>query len=136
MSLPHLYVDSNGEVADFTKPYRKLQAKIGREQRKLSHMLKGSSNYKKQCMRIARLHTKAKHQRNDMLHKLSYQLTEPYDVISIEKLAMAAMKRALHFGKTVSNNGWDDFVKMLSYKSAWKRKMLIKIDKWFPSSKK
>ncbi len=70
MSLPHLYVDSNGEVADFTKPYRKLQAKIGREQRNLSHMLKESSNYKKQCVRIAKLHTKAKHQRNDMLHKL------------------------------------------------------------------
>ena len=135
MSLPRLYVDSNGEQANFSKPYRKLEARIAREQRKLSHMVKDSQNYKKQCVRIAKLHAKAKHQRDDMLHKISYRLTEQYDVISIEDLDMAAMKEALKFGKSVSDNSWGKFVRMLTYKSEWKGKHLIKVDKWFASSK-
>lgn len=59
----------------------------------------------KQSRYIAKLHAKAKHQRNDMLHKLSYHLTEQYDVISIEDLDMAAIKKVLHFGKSASDNG-------------------------------
>lgn len=68
MSLPKLYIDSNGEVADFQKPYRFLEKKIAKEQRKLSHMKKYSKNYMKQKQYLAKLHAKAKHQRSDMLH--------------------------------------------------------------------
>lgn len=49
MSAPRLYVDSNGELADFEKPYKKLQEKLAREQRKLSHRQKDSKNYEKRC---------------------------------------------------------------------------------------
>ena len=136
MSLPKLYVDSNGEEADFFKPYRQLEKRIAREQRKLSHMEKGSSNYGKQKQRIAKLHAKAKHQRNDMLHKLSHRLTDQYELISIEDLNMAAIKRGLHFGKSASDNGWGNFVWMLTYKSERKGGHLVKVDRWFPSSKK
>ena len=135
MSLPKLYVDSFGQVADFCKPYHRLETRIAREQRKLSHMIEGSSNHKKQSRYIAKLYAKAKHQRNDMLHKLSYRLTEQYDVISIEDLDMAAIKKALHFGKSASDNGWGNFTRMLDYKAAWKGKHVVRVDKWFPSSK-
>lgn len=135
MSLPKLYVSSNGEAADFYKPYRRVEARIAREQRRLSHMVKGSSNYNKQKQRIAKLHAKAKHQRNDLLHKVSFRLTEQYDVISIEDLDMAAIKQGLRFGKSASDNGWGTFTRMLAYKAAWKGKYIVKVDKWFPSSK-
>lgn len=136
MSLPKLYIDSNGEEADFFKPYHQLEKRIAREQRKLSHMTKGSSNYGKQKQRIARLHAKAKHQRNDMLHRLSHRLTNQYELISIEDLNIAAIKRGLHFGKSASDNGWGNFAWMLAYKSERKGGYLIKVDRWFPSSKK
>lgn len=48
---------------------------------------------------------------------------------------MAAMKEALRFGKSVSDNGWGKFVRMLTYKSERKGKHLVKVDKWFASSK-
>lgn len=89
MSAPHLYVDSNGKLADFEKPYKKLQEKLAREQRKLSHRQKDSKNYEKQRQVVARLHAKIKHQRKDRLHKLSEQLTREYDLISIEDLDMS-----------------------------------------------
>lgn len=98
-------------------------------------MAKGSSNYKKQCVRIAKLHAKTKHQRSDMLHKLSCSLTDGYDVISIEDLDMGAMKRSLNYGKSVSDNGWGMFVSMLGYKAEMKGKAIVKVSKWFPSSK-
>lgn len=136
MSLPKLYVDSNGDTADFYKPYHQLEARIAKEQRKLSHMVKGSSNYKKQKQCIAKLYAKARHQRNDMLHKLSYRLTEQYDVISIEDLNIAAIKKGLHFGKSASDNGWGNFVWMLIYKAERKGCHIVKVSRWFPSSKK
>jgi len=49
MSLPKLYVDSNGEEADFFKPYRQLEKRIAKEQRKLSHMEKGISRNKRKA---------------------------------------------------------------------------------------
>ncbi|GGK36429.1 hypothetical protein GCM10010965_31700 [Caldalkalibacillus thermarum] len=49
---------------------------------------------------------------------------------ALEKLA-----RALHFGQSVHDNGWGLFTTFLQYKLAEQGKKLIKIDKWFPSSK-
>lgn len=135
MSAPRLYVDSNGELADFEKPYKKLQEKLAREQRKLSHRQKDSKNYEKQLKVVARLHAKIKHQRKDRLHKLSEQLTREYDLISIEDLDMSALKQTLNLGKSYSDNGWGMFVTMLLYKGKRNGCYIIKIDKWFPSSK-
>lgn len=149
MSLPHLFISSDGKQASylydkgngeavtvaFEKAYRKLEARIAKEQRKLSRMKKGSRNYEKQCKRIASLHAKAKHERNDFLQQLSTRLIREYDVIFIEDLDMAAMKRSLSFGKSVSDNGWGAFVAMLEYKAEKAGKLIMRVDKWFPSSR-
>ncbi len=45
------------------------------------------------------------------------------------------MQQALNFGKSVSDNAWGMFVGFLAYKLADQGKHLVKIDKWFPSSK-
>lgn len=135
MSMPKLYVDQNGSSPDFPKPYRKMEQKIKREQRKLSRKKKDSKNYEKQRIRLAKQHAKAKHLRSDVLHKESCSLTDRYDLIAIEDLDMSAMKQALRFGKSVSDNGWGMFVQMLSYKCERKGKKLVKVDRFFPSSK-
>ena len=144
MSLPDLYVDpdgclpsyeNNGSLITFRKAYRGLEKKIAREQRKLSRMVKHSSNYKKQCARIAKLHAKAKQQRSDFLHQVSVRLAREYDVISIEDLDMSAMKQALRFGKSVSDNGWGMFTRILEEKCLQYGTLLIRVDKWFPSSR-
>ena len=144
MSLPNLFVDSNNclpayivndVVVSFRKCYRALEKRIAREQRKLSRMVKDSNNYKKQCKRIAKLHAKAKHQRNDFLHQIAVRLARDYDVISIEDLYMSAMKQALKFGKSVSDNGWGTFVTILEQKCLEYGCLFVKVSKWFPSSK-
>lgn len=134
-SMPNLYVDSNGVSPVFPKPYRTMEPKLARAQKKLSRKKPGSKRYEKQRMKVAKLYAKSKHQRKDVLHKLSCTLTDTYDLIAIEDLDMSAMKQALRFGKAISDNGWGMFVSMLTYKVERKGKLLVKVDRWFPSSK-
>ena len=144
MSLPHLFVASdglkpeyinNGNVVSFEKHYRKMEQKLAKEQRKLSHMVKDSANYKKQCIRIARLHARTKHARNDFLRQIAVRMARKYDVVFIEDLDMLAMKKSLKLGKSVSDNGWGFFTSELERKLKEHNHMLIRINKWFPSSK-
>ena len=135
MSLPDLYVDNHGDTPEFTKPYRHMEPVLVKEQKRLSRKKEGSKRYERQRVKVAKLHAKAKHQRRDFLHKLSSYLVKNYDLIGIEDLDISALKKALKFGKSVSDNGWGMFVQMLEYKSEREGKYLIKIDRWFPSSK-
>lgn len=134
MSMHGLYVDSEQRHIDEPEWYRKAEARLAREQRKLSHMKKGSSNYQKQRRKVAKLYSKTKNQRTDFLHKLSNDLTNVYDIIGIEDLNMRAMAQSLNYGKSVGDKGWGAFTAMLAYKAERKGKKLIRVDKWFPSS--
>lgn len=133
--MKNLYTDDNGVRATYPHFYRQMQEKLVREQRKLSHCTRGSSNYQKQKIKVARLHEKVANQRKDFLHKLSNQIANDYDIVCIEDLNMKEMGQCLNFGKSVSDNGWGMFTTFLRYKLNGRGKVLTKIDKWFPSSK-
>lgn len=144
MSLPELYRDSsgnlpsyevNGVTVSFRKVYRKLEKKIAREQRRLSKMEKDSANYRRQCRKVAKLHAKAKHQRCDFLHQMAARLAAAYDIIGVEDLDMAAIRRSLRFGKSVSDNGWGNFLLYLEEACRKHGTLLIRVNRWFPSSK-
>lgn len=134
MSMHGLYVDSDGNAVDYGKPYHDLQQRLAKEQRKLAHMKRGSANYEKQRIRIAKLYAKAKHQRSDALHKLSRKVVDSYDIIGIEDLNMRGMAQSLNFGKSVGDKGWGMFTVMLKYKAERAGKKVIVVDKFFPSS--
>ena len=134
-SMNGLYVDSNGSTPEYPRFYRESQEKLAREQRKLSRRKKGGSNYRKQKLKVARLHEHIANQRKDFLHKQSRQIANAYDAVCIEDLNMRGMSQALNFGKSVSDNGWGMFTNMLGYKLTEQGKQLVKADKWFPSSK-
>lgn len=129
------YVDSNGASPNYPKFFRVYEDKLAREQRKLSKMVKGSNNYKKQRVRVAKINEKISNCRLDFLHKLSTELVNLYDFIFIEDLDLSNLKRTLNLGKSTSDNGFGKFREFLKYKMADRGKILFTIDKWFPSSK-
>ena len=133
-SMHGLYRDSNGNEPEFPHHYRLAEKELKREQRKLSLMEKGSSNRKKQRIKVAKLHEKVANQRKDFLHKQSRQIANEYDCVCIENLDMKAMSQALNFGKSVSDNGWGMFTVFLKYKLEESGKKLIKVDRFFASS--
>lgn len=137
-SMHDLFVSSEDRIsADeaFLHRYRDSLDKLAREQRILSRRKKGSSRYYKQRKKIALLHEKVSNQRKDYLHKLSRQIANAYDLVCVEDLNMKDMSRALNFGKSVADNAWGTFLRFLEYKLAELGKKLIRIDKWFASSK-
>ena len=72
-------------------------------------------------------------QRSDYLHKISYQLVMNNDLICIEDLNVKSMSK--FNGHMVQDAGWSAFVNMLIYKSELYGKHIVKIDRWFPSTK-
>ena len=131
-----LAVFSDGTRAEYPMYYRKAEKKLAREQRKLSKCQKGSRNYQKQKKRLARVHEKVRNQRNDFQHKLSHKLAKEQDVIAVENLNMKGMSQALHFGKSTMDNGYGSFLNKLEYKLERNGKTFIKIDRFYPSSKR
>ena len=134
-----LYVDSNGYCAEMPHFLRQSEKRLNKAQRKLSKKyVKGreiqSNRYYRQKLIVAKMHEKVRHQRADWLHKESRKLVNAYDCIGIEDLDMKAMSQSLHFGKSVSDNGWGMFVNMLEYKAEEAGKHVIKADRLFPSS--
>jgi len=133
-SMHELYKDSNGNEPEYPKYYRQAEKKLAKEQHKLSLMKKDSANRNKQRIKVARLHEKVANQRKDFLHRQSRQIANSYDCVCIENLNMQSMSQSLHFGKSVSDNGWGMFVTFLQYKLSEMGKKLIKVDKFFASS--
>lgn len=134
-SSPHFYVDSQGNEANYPKFYRNAEDKLAKEQKKLSNMKLGSNNYKKQKIVIAKLHEHISNQRRDFLHKLSRRLSDEWDIICVEDINLRGTAGSLHLGKSTNDNGFGMFRTFLDYKLTEQGKALVKIDKWFPSSK-
>ena len=131
-----LAVFSDGTTAGYPAYYRKAQDRLAREQRRLSHCKKGSRNYEKQKKRVALCHEKVKNQRRDFHHKLSRTIADTHDVVAVEDLDMKAMSKGLHFGKSVMDNGYGMFLTLLGYKLEDQGKQLVKVSRFFPSSKR
>lgn len=134
-SGPSFYVDSQGVKANYPKFYRKYENKIKKEQRALSRKVRGSRNYEKQRIKLAKVYDKIVNRRKDWLNNLSIKLVKRYDYICVENLDMVGIGKTLRLGKNTYDNSWGIFVKMLQYKADSLGKKLVKIDRWFPSSK-
>ena len=130
-----LFTDNQGNSPSYPRYYRRLESKLAREQRRLSHMVRGSANYEKQKTKIARVHEKIANQRKDFMHKLSYNLAEKYDYIFIEDINLQDISQHLNLGKSTYDNSFGLFRTLLSYKMGDRGKVLHKIDKWYASSK-
>jgi transposase len=74
MSLTKCYVDSTGYSPDFNREYRKIEEKLALLQRWLSRKTKGSRNYEKMRVKIARLHERAANIRRELQERESFRL--------------------------------------------------------------
>ena len=138
-SMPSLVVSASGEN-DITKDdirwYRNLEDRIAKEQRRLSRMEYGSANYWQQKHKVGKLYEKASNRRKDFLHKLSRKVSSSFDAVIVEDINLQHMSQSLNFGKSVYDNGYGMLRNMLAYKLKEEGKILVKVDKFFPSSKR
>ncbi|WP_454015440.1 RNA-guided endonuclease TnpB family protein [Bacillus sp. Marseille-Q7846] len=134
-AMAELYVSSEDEKANYPRFYRQMLNRLAKAQRVLARRVKGSVRWNKQRICVANLHEKVANQRKNFLHHKSKELATNFDVVAIEDLHMKGMSRALRFGKSVADNGWRMFTTFLAYKLQEQGKQLVKVDRWFPSTK-
>jgi len=116
----------------YTKTYER---KLKEHQQHLSRKTKGSNRYYKQKLKVANIYKKITNSRLDNLHKVSTELIKKYDVIVLEDLNIKGMIKNHKLSKHISDASWSKFIELLTYKAEWNDKEIVKIDRFFPSSK-
>jgi len=116
----------------YTKTYQNL---LKKHQQHLSRKKKGSNRYEKQKLKVAKIYKKITNSRLDNLHKVSTDLIRKYDLIVLEDLNIKGMIKNHKLAKHISDASWSKFIELLIYKAEWNDKKIVKIDRFFPSSK-
>ena len=125
---------SNGERVETPKFYRKAQRKLRRAQKALNRRVKGSNRRQKAKVRVAKIHQEIADKRKDFLHKLSTKLIRKFGCICIEDLCIKGLART-KLAKSFMDAGHGTFRSMLEYKAEWNLKTVVKVDRFYPSTK-
>lgn len=136
LGIKDLVVCSDGFKSGSLKLTKKYENKLATLQRQLSKKKKGSQNRYKAKLRVAKLHAKITDKRRDNAHKFSRMLVNENQVIAFEDLGVANMKCNRKLSKAISDMGWHEFVRQVEYKGEWAGRSVVKINRFFPSSKR
>lgn len=127
---------STGEKVANPKTFKAKYKRLRKAQKALSRKRKGSNNRHKARLKVAKLQAEITDTRKDFLHKLTTQLVRDNQVIAVENLAVKHMVKNHSLAQSISDASWGELVRQLEYKSEWYGRDLVKIDRWFPSSKR
>lgn len=135
LGIKNFAITSNGEVFDNKHFLKKVGSKLTFLQRQASKKVKGSNNKKKANLKVAELFEYITNCKKDYLHKISTQLIRENQTIYIEDLNIKGMLSNHHLAKSIQELSWYEFIRMLEYKAKWYGRSIIKIDRFYPSSK-
>ncbi|MBG1260912.1 RNA-guided endonuclease InsQ/TnpB family protein [Nostoc commune] len=135
LGIKSLATLSTGEIIVGSKSYPRFEEKLSRLQWLNRHKIKGSSNWKKAQLEIARLHAKIANIRSYSLHKLTTLLAKNHGTVVIEDLNVKGMMANHKLASALADMGFFEFRRQLSYKCKLHGSNLVVVDRWFPSSK-
>jgi len=128
-------VTSDGERIPNPRHLERRARSLARHQRRMARCQAGSANRAKAAAKVARAHRKVRDARRDFLHRASTRLVRGHDVIVIEDLAVKNMIRNRHLARAISDCGWGEFRRQLTYKCQRYGRHLLVTGRWYPSSK-
>ncbi|NEO77587.1 RNA-guided endonuclease TnpB family protein [Moorena sp. SIO4G3] len=138
LGIKDFAITYDGEkTSKFSNPKHlaKYEKKLAKKQRIAARNKKGSNRRRKAKKIVAKIYEQIGNVRQDYLHKLSRKIVDNNQVVVVENLNVKGMVRNHKLAKAISDLGWGTFVNFLSYKCEKEGKVLVEINRWFPSSK-
>jgi putative transposase len=135
MGVRNTLTMSDGTMYGAANSLRIMISKLAVMQRKLSRMVKRSNNWKKQKLKINRLHVRISDMRKDHLHKVSSEVSKNHAVLVLEDLDVRNMsasakgtisnpgknvKRKSALNRSILDQGWYELRRQIEYKMSWR----------------
>jgi putative transposase len=135
LGIKSMVITSDGHTYGNPRYKASEEKKLVCAQRRLSKKQKGSKNRAKARLKVAKIHARISDRRRDYQQKLSTRLINENQVICVESLAVKNLVKNHSLAKAISDVGWGELVRQLEYKARWYGRTLVKIDRFYPSSK-
>ena len=135
LGIKSLVVCSDGSRFENIKPLKQLEKLVRIRQKALSRTDKKSNGRTKARLKLGKLQVKVANIRHNHLHQISHKLVSENQTIILEDLSVKNMMSNHKLAKSIGDCSWSELVRQITYKSDWYGKSVIKIDRYFPSSK-
>ena len=135
LGIKDLVITSDGEKYSNSKEILKREKQLKRIQKKLSRQVKGSNNYNKTKIRLARIHSKIKNSRKHNMITIVNKIVKEHDIIVSEKLNVKGISSNHHLAKAVLDASFNKICELLKWKTKLQGKYYYQVNTFYPSSK-
>ena len=124
---------SDGTSIDSPQFLKQSLNAIKKASRNHSKKQKGSHNRERARKNLVRKYEDVCNRRSDWFWKIAQKLTDKFDVLCFETLNLKGMQRL--WGRKISDLAFGEFLQILEWVAKKKKKQVVYIDQWYPSSK-
>ena len=135
LGVKDFVITSENEVYDNLHFKKSENKKIKRLQKQLSKKQKGSSNWNKTRIKLAKVYKKINDRKQYYLHSVSNSLIDENQVICMEDLNVKGMSKNHNLAESILEMNFGEFRRMLEYKASWYNRKIVFVDRFYPSSK-
>ena len=122
--------------------FKKQQTRLVKHQRRLTHKMKFSNNWKKEKNKIQKIHTDIANVRKDFLHKITTTISKNHALVCVEDLQVRNMSKSAagtkeqpgkmvrqksRLNRSILDQGWGLFRHQLEYKLSWNGGILLAV---------
>ncbi len=136
LGVKDFVITSDGEVFNNLHFKKSETKKIKRLQRQLSKKQKGSNNWNKARIKLAKVYKRINDRKQYYLHAVSNSLIDENQIICMEDLNVKGMVRNHNLAESILEMNWGEFRRMLEYKARWYNRKIVFVNRFYPSSKK
>ena len=134
VGLNRLATLSDGRWYENQRPLTHQLKKLRRLNKELARRTKGSKNWQKTKEKLGRLHAEIACMRLDWLHKLTTEIAKTSGIVAIEDLHVKGLIRNRCLSRSFSDAAVGKLLALLESKVPCQGGMLLKVDRFFPSS--
>ena len=135
LGVKDFVITSDGEIFKNRHFLKRQEKKISKLQRQLSKKQKGSNNRNKQRIKIAKAFERLTNQKDAYIHSIVNELLTHYDIVFIEDLNVQGMLKNRKLARAIQEVGFYRFKQVLTDKAKNNFKQVIKVSRYYPSSK-